>query len=214
MNAKRLIGAYLTLWAIFVFTSSCGKKEEKLDLGTMQGALYKNNYFRLTVKIPEAWHVQDNETKKKLMAQASRIAAGGDEKLRDRLDASALDSVNLLTVLQYPAGTPVDYNPVFLVMADKVGSWINRGSDYLMNTKAVLEKTKMSISFVDGISSETVGGVTFDTMETRIKTPKLPVTQKYYVTIKKGYALVIIVSYAADKESQALNGIIQSINFQ
>ncbi len=216
MMVKRFVGACLVAWAILAVLSGCSKKEEKLDLGTMQGPLYKNKYFKLTVKIPPTWHVQDNETKKKLMAQGSNIASGGNQKLRDDLDASALDSVNLLTVFQYPAGTSAGYNPVFVLMADKVSQFpgVNRGSDYLRSAKALMERSKMSISFVDGVSSTALGGTSFDTMAVEIKTPKLIVTQKYFATIKKGYALIAILSYATDKELQDLTGIVQSITFQ
>ncbi len=216
MNFNRAVGVCLALWAMFAFASSCAKKEEKLDLGTMQGSLYKNNYFRLTVKVPEAWHVQDNETRKQLMAQGSRVAAGGNEKLRSSLDASALDSVNLLTVFEYPVGASVSYNPVFVLMADKVRQFpgIKSGSDYLMSARALMERTKMAVTFNDGISSAGLGGVTFDTMGVQVKTPKQLVSQKYYATIKKGYALIAILSYTTDKELRDLNAILQSVSFQ
>ncbi len=216
MSIRKSFGACLAVLAISVLASSCSKKEEKIDLGTLTGPLYKNDYFRLTVKIPETWQVQDNETKKKLMAQGSKVVAGENIKLKDTLDASALDSVNLLTVFQYPMGASVSYNPAFLLMADKIVQYpgINRGSDYLLSARAIMESSKMIASFVGGISSEGVGGVSFDTMVAQIKTPTLLVTQKYYATIKKGYALVIIVSYSTDKELQALNSFVQSIRFQ
>ncbi len=216
MNSKTRISACLTLWIVFLFASSCAKKEEKLDLGTVQGHVYNNRYFRLSLKVPDTWNVQDNETKKKLMAQGRKAAAGGNDSLGEKLDASALDSVNLLTMFQYPPGAQVSSNPAFVVMADKLTQYpgIKRGSDYLSSARALLERTKLSVSFISGVSSQSLGGVAFDTMEARIKTPKLLVTQKYYAVIKKNYALVLITSYTTDKELQALNGILQSISFQ
>jgi len=58
-----------------------------------------------------------------------------------------------------------------------------------------------------------LGGVEFDVMELEISMLGKVVKQKYYATIRKGYALSIIVSFTNDGEAASLQKILDSVAF-
>ncbi|MBI4522479.1 MAG: hypothetical protein HY695_01560 [Deltaproteobacteria bacterium] len=215
---KRLKSRFsVCLAVVFALTAAaaCGRKEDKIDLGTIKGSVYKNSYFGFSVRLPDTWQIQDNETRQMLMTQGRRITAGSDKEIQESLDASALQTVNLLTAFQYPLGSAVGYNPAFLVVAERINNdaRFSRGRDYLLASRSMLEKSLLKPSFGNNLLSEVLGGVSFDIMEVKLKTDRLTVQQRHYATIKKGYVLVVSISYTTERELQLLKGVLQSVKF-
>ncbi len=211
---------HLALWSIglfaFVVVASCGKKQDaKIDLGTIEGSIYKNKYFGFSLKIPEKWQVQDNETKKMIMERGKKLAAGNEGSLKELIDASELHTVNLLTMFQHPLGTPVDYNPAFVIVAERISHLpgITSGRDYFFHAKQLMERAQIKYTFAKDTYSESISRLSFHVMEVEMKTASLLVKQKYYVTIMKGYALLFITSYTTDEEWKRQDEVIKSIKF-
>lgn len=211
---------HLALWSIGLFAffvvASCAKKQEaKIDLGTIEGSVYKNNYFGFSLKIPEKWQVQDNETKKMIMERGKRLAAGNEGSLKELIDASELHTVNLLTMFQHPLGTPAAYNPGFVIVAEKISHvpGITSGRDYLFLAKQLMERAQIKYTFAKDTYSESISRLSFHVMEVEMNTASLTVKQKYYVTIMKGYALLFITSYFTDEELKRQDEVIKSIKF-
>ena len=51
-------------------------------------------------------------------------------------------------------------------------------------------------------------------METELKLGEMIVRQKYYVTIKKGYAVCFVTAFSTDEEQESLHKILETVKFE
>jgi hypothetical protein len=58
-----------------------------------------------------------------------------------------------------------------------------------------------------------LGGVTFDVMESEMSIVGKVIKQKYYATIRKGYALCFVVSFTNQDEQATLQRILETATF-
>lgn len=197
--------------------AGCRKKaSNEIDFGTMQNAVYSNAYFGLTLEFPKTWSPQDQEAQRQMASQGVKMMAGEDKNMSSLLKASELQTVNLFAVFQHQLGSPVDYNPSVLGVAEVVRHMpgIKRGSDYLFQTRKLLENGQIEIRFVGDPKPVPLGGVEFDVMETEIAFQRMVIRQKYYSTILKGYALCFIVSYITPAEDARATEILKTLAFR
>jgi len=187
-----------------------------LDAGTVQDSVYTNKYFGMRLRIPDGWLAQDNETTKALIERGHDLAVGDDKNLDAATRASEQRSVTLLTVFKYAPGSPVDFNPSVMCVAERIQDLpgIKKGADYLFHVKKGLSASKLAPTFEKEIYETSVNGVDFGVLESRLVIGKSEIRQKYYTTILKGYALSIITSYSTNEELRALNEAMQSLKLQ
>jgi hypothetical protein len=205
---------FIILLALLI---GCGKKaSDEIDFGGFAESVYTNKYFGLSVTVPSDWNIQDQESQKRMMSLGKKMVAGDDKNLKAALSASELQTVNLLTALKHPLGSPVPFNPNIIVMAEMVRQMpgIQRGKDYHFQVKKTLEAGQMQISFSNGDYTEQLGGVEFDVMDQEVKIRNLTVKQRYCTTIKKGYALSLILSFTTDEEEASLRKIVETLAFK
>lgn len=189
---------------------------DKIGFGTLENGIYRNEYFGMRVVLPDDWHPLDDESRKKVMETGRKMIAGQDKNLQAALDASELDTVNLLMVYKHPQGAPVPFNPSLSCVAEKVSHLpgIKTGRDYLYHVKKGIEASRVSYVFDQNIYSENIGGVTFDAQNMRLSAGPWLIQQKYYAAVMKGYALGFVVTYTTPWEQEALKGILASVHFR
>jgi hypothetical protein len=141
--------------------------------------------------------------------------AGDDKNTEAMLKASELRSVNLFGVFRHPLGTPVNFNPAILAVAEKVDQLpgIKRGKDYLFHARKFLESGQLKIDFTKDYYTRQLGGLDFDAMELEISLHGVLIKEAYYTTILKGYALTFIVSFTNDEERQVEEKVLGSLTF-
>lgn len=197
-------------------TSTPGKpsKPQVLDAGKIDGLLYKNDYFGLTMNIPENWSIQNEEAKNEMKESGKNLMENGDDAKKAGVDRSIERSVSMLAASKYPLGTPDKVNAHLLVMAEKVSAFpgIKTGKDYLLNAKKLMEGSKVKFAFKE-ITSEKIDGFDFDVLECTVKVQGQQVTQKYYATILREYALVFNITYTSQDDSNTLNKAIGTVKF-
>ena len=197
--------------------SGCSQKaSDEIDFGTLDNSSYSNRYFGFSVTLPKDWSVQDQKSQQRLSKRGAQLIAGDDQNLKAIVKASEMQTVNLLAAFEHPLGAPVDFNPSIACVAERVREMpgITRGRDYLFQARKMLESGKMQISFPRDYSTEQIGGLNFDLMETELHISGRTVQQKYYASIKKGYALCFILSFANPDQAGALQNILNTIAFK
>ncbi len=207
---------YILFMLLAVILGGCGKKaSDEIDFGTVEDSIYQNQYFGLSLEVPSGWTVQDQEAQKRIMELGGDIVAGEDKNLSAVIKASKLQTVNLLSVAKHPIGAPVDYNPSMMCIAEKVShaAGIKRGSDYHFHSKKLLQSGQLKVSFPEGIYPEQIDGIGFDVMTVQISFGGVTVMQKQYVTIMKGYALLMVISYVTPEEEAELVETLRSARF-
>jgi hypothetical protein len=211
---RRLTVIYLILAA----SSNCYSqaKVPGLDAGTIKDSTYTNAYFAMKLRIPDGWQVQDNQATRALLERGRALVVGDDKNLDAMINASEQKSLTLLTMFKYPPGSPVDFNPAFICLVERLDGLpgIKKGSDYLFHVRKGLLATKLQLTMEKEIYAESVSGMQFDILETKLALGTTTVHQKYYSTILKGYALSLIISYTSDEELKAQTEIIKSMKFQ
>jgi len=187
-----------------------------MDAGRFEGRVYHNDYLGFQITIPAEWSIQDREITDEKMRIGKKIAAGGDEAVQASLEASETRTVNLVTAFQHLQGAPVNYNSSISCVAEGVAHLpgIKTGGDYLFHAKRVLQGGLVPCAFPREVYTETVAGVEFHvlTAEMALEQTKI-IKQDYYATLRKGYTLLLILSYSTDEQKQALRDILTTVRF-
>ena len=118
-------------------------------------------------------------------------------------------------MFRHPLGAAVDFNPSFVCVAEKVSQLpgIKRGSDYLFHARKLIEMGQLKYTFDDDMHSEKIGGVEFDLLNAHLDLKNVALTQKYFASIRKGYALCFVLSSHTDEAAKELRGILQTLKF-
>jgi hypothetical protein len=187
-----------------------------LDAGNVKNSVYTNAFLGMQLRIPDEWHVQDNDATKAMFERGKTIVAGDDKNLNAAIRDSEQKSLTLLCVFKQPPGAPVDFNPSFMCLAEKISGLpgISKGSDYLFHVKKGLSSPNLQVSFEKPIYDSTIAGLQFGVLETKLAIGQAVIRQKYYATILKGYALTFIISYSSEQELQTHNRTLESIKFR
>jgi len=206
----------LTLLIVITAALSSGcqsKASDEIDYGTIENSVYKNEYFGLSLTVPDGWSVQDRAAQKHLQDMGNEVVSGNDRNLKKIIKASEMQTVSLLMAFKHPMGTPVDFNPSIICLAERVRHMpgIKRGKDYHAHAKKLLQRGQLRVSFPKPISTEQVGGRDFDVMYTAMSVAGMKVRQKQYATIMKGYALAFALSYQTDAEEAELQKVLDSV---
>jgi hypothetical protein len=211
---KLFSGVQLIL--ILALFAGCQKKaSDEIDFGTVTDSVYHNNYFGFNVPLPKDWSVQDQTEQRRLAQLGGKLISGDDKNLQAAMKIGELQTVNLFAVFEHPPGSPVDFNPSILSVAENVryAPGIKRGKDYHFQAKKVLEGGQLDITFPKDIYTQQVGGIDFDVMEAQIRTHGVVIKQKYYAAIMKGYALCVVTSFGTEEQDAALQKILAGVTF-
>ncbi|MDQ6653452.1 MAG: hypothetical protein M3Y84_11985 [Acidobacteriota bacterium] len=136
-----------------------------------------------------------------------------NEQDKTQMEAAVDRTINLLTISKVPLGTPGQLNALFMTLAEPVPLSAT-GQFYIEKLKSVLQQSTVPLTFVDDQQVETINGVQFHTLTITIRPGESVVRQKYYVVIKKGYALGLITTIISDSDTEAMNGILKSVTVQ
>lgn len=204
------------LLVVLTFSTSC-KSKKTISMGKMDGNTYKNDYFGLSLEIPNGWIIASDEEKAALTNTSKELIANGDENLKKDFDLAKVKTLNLVYSFKHPLNYTGGFNSNFFCVAENL-SLINSltvksGADYLKLSKALMEKTNIPYSFHE-ITSEEIGGKHFDVMEADVDYQGIKIYQKYYSAIIDRYALSFIMSYTTEDDLNELNNILTSIKFE
>lgn len=89
------------------------KEPNDFDYGKIEGNKYINSYFDFEITIPTKWIVQSSEQYDKLAEIGKDLMAGDDTKMKTIIEASQVNTANLLAVYQYEQSATVEYNPMY-----------------------------------------------------------------------------------------------------
>ncbi len=211
---KTVLSVVAVILAGVLIFSGCKKKaSDEITFGSMNGSVYSNEYFGLTIEFPEDWAVAEKETLKQVTDMGTDFLAGDDKNLKAIVKASELQTVNLFMVSQHPLGSPVPFNPNVTAVAERIRHMpgIKSGKDYLYHARKLMESSALDASFTEEVRNEQIGGYSFDIMTAEMNMSGASIKQQYYATVLKGYVLGVIISYSNDQDQAALKEILATI---
>jgi hypothetical protein len=215
--SQSLLFCLLPVIALAGLLMGCSPKAgDEIDFGGFNQSVYTNNFFGLTVTFPADWSIQDQKSRDRLMNLGEKVIAGDDKSMKTIMKAAELQTVNLFVVYQFPLGSPVTNNPAITALAEPVSQLpgIKRGKDYLFHVRQTLESGQLKAAFPKDFYTEQLGGVDFDVMEVGLNIQGLTIKEKYYVTVRKGYALSLIVIFRGDQPDPVEQKILASVTFK
>ncbi len=186
------------------------------DLGKVKNGIYHNDFFELTIPLPDSFHIQSHEETNQLLNLGLESLGNSDEEFKKQLVASSVKNAYLLTAFKYEIGTEeVDFNPSIIVVAENMQlvPGIKNGKEYLTHTQKLLQHTDLDYLFKKGITEKPIGQKSFANMTGLLTIGGLTITQDYYTRIDNGFALNIIVSYLDESDRMELMEIVQAIKY-
>lgn len=194
---------------------ACSERESPVASGSRVAAgLYTNEYFGLTLPIPDGWFVASEDTARFMMEIGEEVAVGDDATLKAAVEASKTTTFQLLTLSEFEMGAAVDFNPNLILMAERVSHvpGIKSGSDYLFHTSKMLLRTQLPYELTKETYSTQLGGREWYRADFIIAQPEMPIEQTYLATKLEDFVLVIILSAATRDQMAALERIADSMS--
>lgn len=215
MKATRACVPILAALCLAVLLGCGGKASDGIDFGSFQGSTYTNEYFAMSLTIPEGWSVQTHESLQQMAKVGGQVIAGDDQNLQASMRAAELQTVNLFAAFERPVGTPVPYNPSIVAVAEHVSHMpgIKSGKDYLYHARQLLEAGQLKVTFLKEVPSVRLGGVEFHTMAVQLSMAGRTMTQQYYAAVMKGYALGFVISYVTDAQRTVMESALKTLTF-
>lgn len=193
-------------------------KEQIINLGKNEGNVYSNDFFNMTITMPDKWVVATDEEKMAVLEVGKEIIAKEDESKAEQIDLSAAKSLYLLMISEKGLKDPSTSNSNFIVVAEKISlaQGVKDGSDYLEAVKEQLKSvaSTMPYNLDKEIYTEKVDGKDFNILEATIEVGDVKMTQKYYACVLNGYALSFVNTITSDESAKVLDGVIKSITFE
>ncbi len=210
---------FIGIASFVILLCSCGtgNMPKKFDYGQVENHKYYNSFFALELEVPHDWVVQTKEQTKELTEKGKNLAAGDDQNMKALIDASEINTANLLAVFQYEVGTPVAYNPSFALVAEnlKNSPGIQSASDYLFHVRKHLKQSQIKVDYLDeACKQELINGQEFCVMNLSMHFMEIEIKQIYYATMQHGFCLSAVISFVDDEQKDELETIIQSMEFE
>ncbi len=204
------------LCCIVLCLCSCNEPKAKLpenfDYGNTSNGLYTNSYFNLEVEFNPHWTLQNKQQIDDLIELHTKTS-GKDANFKAIIEASQIHTAYLLTIFKYDMGSAVAFNPSFMVIAENLNNFsgIKNGKDYLFHAKKLMQNTEMQYSFKTPVKERNIGTAQCYVMETQLDLGGTTIVQEYMSTVRKGFSLSFVLTYATTEERDALYAIIGSI---
>lgn len=202
---KYLLVFFLTI--IFILSCDNKDKPENFDYGSVKNGIYQNDYFKFKMVLPTSWIVQTKEQTENLANTGKQLIAGDDDKMKAIIKASEINIAYLLSVFQFEVGTPVDYNPSIMIVAENIKNapGIKNGSDYLFQTRKMMLQSQFKYDYIsDEFELEKIGEIEFYKLDTGINLSDMEIKQIYYATVLKGFGIGFIISFNSDEQKDVL----------
>jgi len=165
------------------------------DNGKVTDGVYRNEFFGFVYTMPQGWTVHGEETEKALMEAGRDIMAGDNEEKRKMLERAGKRTYHLLTIFEFPLGTPGKTNRSVQVLAENVSfaPGIQTGKDYILNLEQVLASSQLHVHYEGEPVEESLDGIDFYRQDLTMEVANKTIFEKIYCTRMKGYAVSFIL---------------------
>lgn len=197
-----------------LIVAACTQTPSSPDEGKIDGRIYRNEYYGLSLEIPEPWIIHNEKEKASLSEAGKDQLEEVDSTLARKVDSAQEKVLQLLSVFQNKVGSSDDFNPSFIVMSERLPGELEAMNEpaYLQVTKKQLEQTGLYQTFEQLTEPVAIDGENFFMLRVSSRQRDV-VNQEFYARIKNGYALIIILSYTDATQKENLHELLRSINF-
>jgi len=211
----KLLPALLILIA---FTQCKDKRKipDNFDYGETKNGLYTNNYLGFQFRTPDGWQVQSKEQVKAVMKEGAEIIEEHNKDLSKEIKAADVRSAALYAAFRYPTDSVTGkFNSSISIAVENIAGVheVKSGKDYINSARKMMERSGIDYTKFSNVETESINGHDFDVMKTELTMKGIPLRQRYYATIIKKFALVMIATFQTDEEEAEFDQIVRGIKF-
>jgi hypothetical protein len=200
-------------------TAGASKAEEDstvFDPGTFSQNIYTNRWLGFQYEAPSGWTAHGEETKKEIMEIGKSLVDQNTSTGKALADRGVERTHQLLTLFQYPLGTPGFDNQLVQVLAEDIrfAPGIRNGRDYLLNVERALKMVKTSPEFDEEPREVTYGGQTLYRLDITTKLPMKIIYQSMVATVLKGYGISFAFTSFSPEGRDKLVKTLDSLRFE
>ncbi len=206
-----LVIAFITLT-----TTSCQRGiPDNFDYGSIENNTYTNDFFGMTLDIPEGWDVQSEAEQKELLAEAQKEL--NNKEFDKMLKTTEITSADLLMASQFDTQTYTDskvLNANFNLTTENISlTSIKDGKDYLDATRKTLIESQMPVKANEDTKSIEVDGKTFYYFDAVMTMNGMKIKQRYMSTVMNGFSLIYVATYGTEEQLEKLMDILKTTKF-
>ncbi len=183
--------------------------------GGVYGNTYNNSMFGFSYTYPAGWTPQGDATNQEILKLGRGLAGGDDPARKAAFDVAMERTYQLLTVFQYPVGTPGKPNSSIQVIAERVdfAPGIKDGRDYLLDLETQIKRGGVHPEFSENITEFTIGGKQFFRLDDDLRFPAGLIHQMYISTKLDKYILSFILTSRSQEDLNMLYNTLGSVKF-
>jgi len=128
-------------------------------------------------------------------------------------EASKQTTSSIFMMFKDPPGTPVEFNPSVIGVAESVlmSPGVKSGKDYFFHARKVMEQSSIAPEIIGDYSTRKIGGQMFDRMETRLDANGITVNQRLYAAKHDNHIILIVQSYKDETQEKETAAVLDSI---
>ncbi|RXJ50278.1 hypothetical protein [Gelidibacter gilvus] len=204
-------------FCVVLLLSSCKdevKIPENFDYGKIESGVYDNKFFNFELAFNDQWSVQTKEEMQQMSENSRNTMAGDNQNLKSTLQASQVNVADLFSIFKFPVGSVTGGNASLIINAENLQSFPNVKTprDYIMSARQLLDQTSLTLIYKKEPYTKTIGGKQFIGME--IFNQDYNLTQDYFVTLRNGFAISMVLSYDNAEDQQELYKMLDTIKFE
>jgi hypothetical protein len=197
-------------------SSAVRHSESVVDEGEVHENVYTNRFYGMRYEFPQGWVVHGDETKKRVLELGRNMIAGDDPVRKSTVEVAEKHTQMLLSVFQYPVGTPVDYNPMIQVMSEDVAfaPGIRTGKEYLQNVIKVLQASSVPVEIEGEPTARDVAQRQFFYLHTILHVKDKLIYESFCATIVQGHALGFLFATGSPETRELLEKTLTTVQFR
>ena len=212
----------MIILSVIAIQAANAQKEEipkYFDGGKVENGVFDCPYFQFKMDIPEEWVGLDDEQMTALLnanlTEEQKEEAKGGFKAMEKTKTKNLPSAVLMWALEFEPGTPVEYNPNMMVVADNADFQKELKNDHEFLDKAVNDLVAMgnfAIDTVHGIDTIVIGGKEF--LRAKIDAFGMqPSSTDMMIRLEKNFFLSFIINYQSEEVKKTEWRSLESVTF-
>lgn len=189
------------------------KKTYPFNYGVLTDSAYSNPYFGIHLQFPADWIIQNKTQIQNIFEIGKKAIEFNDEASNKYMESIDVNSMTLLMLAKYEYGSPVEFNPSLILMAENIINFpgIKKGSDYHFHLTKLLKESNLDMEVVNSDDSIPTNKHTFYVLECVRNASGIHL--EYYTAIINKFAVSFVIAYKEDDDKNRLLKIIHSLKF-
>lgn len=214
---KRL--ALLTLAVLLAVSLLSGCKAKTITTGSFDTLNYHNDFFGLTLKMPDGWSIATRDQIKDAYG-VTDAAVGSDNRSTEKsLNIASQPKLYLGLATKHAYGYTESFNANITMSCENLaleGITVTKPEDYLKLTQQ-MSLSSLQTSGIDtqmhfgDTTTQTIGGAPFAVNDCTVTMSGLSFNQRQLVTLQKGYALIFTLTWNDNSELAEMQNTVNSI---